>query len=262
MDFGRQTCPRLEMWSGKKKRGKLQIMGASLNIDAELGEIAETVFLPGDPLRAKYIAENFLEDPVCFNRTRNMLGYTGTYKGKRVSVMGTGMGMPSIGIYSHELLEVHKCKNLIRIGSAGSYQEHVGLNDVVLAVSASTDSRFGYTYGLPGHYSPCADLDLLIAARRSAEKNGVNIKAGNVVSVDVFYDDDPDTWKRWAKMGVLAVEMEAAGLYMNAARFGARALAMMTISDHFVTGGRLSNEEREKNFNDMIKTALGMLEYI
>ena len=237
-------------------------MGASLHIDAELGDIAETVFLPGDPLRAKHIAETYLDDAVCFNKTRNMFGYTGYYKGRRVSVMGTGMGMPSMGIYSHELIETHKCKNLIRIGSAGSYQANVDLNDIVLAVSASTDSNFQYTFDLPGKFSPCGDLDLMIAAKKSAEANGVNIRAGNVVSVDVFYDDDPDTWKRWAKMGVLAVEMEAAALYMNAARYGARALAMMTVSDNFVTGGRLTNEERELSFDNMIKTALGMLEYI
>ena len=234
-------------------------MGASLHIDAELGDIAETVFLPGDPLRAKHIAETYLDDAVCFNKTRNMFGYTGYYIGRRVSVMGTGMGMPSMGIYSHELIETHKCKNLIRIGSAGSYQADVDLNDIVLAVSASTDSNFQYTFDLPGKFSPCGDLDLMIAAKKS---NGVNIRAGNVVSVDVFYDDDPDTWKRWAKMGVLAVEMEAAALYMNAARYGARALAMMTVSDNFVTGGRLTNEERELSFDNMIKTALGMLEYI
>lgn len=237
-------------------------MGASLHIDAEIGDIAETVLLPGDPLRAKFIAENFLEDAVCFNKIRNMFGYTGTYKGKRVSVMGTGMGMPSMGIYSHELIEVYGCKNLIRIGSAGSYQEHVGLNDIVLAVASSTDSRFEYTFGLPGHFSPCGDLDLMIAAKKSAEKCGVNVKAGNVVSVDVFYDDDPDTWKKWSKMGVLAVEMESAALYMNAARYGAKALTMVTVSDNFVTGGRLSVEEREKSFTDMMNVALGMLEFI
>ena len=237
-------------------------MGASLHIDAELGDIAETVFLPGDPLRAKHIAETYLDDAVCFNHTRNMFGYTGYYKGRRVSVMGTGMGMPSMGIYSHELIETHKCKNLIRIGSAGSYQADVDLNDIVLAVSASTDSNFQYTFDLPGKFAPCADLDLMIAAKKSAEANDVNVRAGNVVSVDVFYDDDPDTWKRWAKMGVLAVEMEAAALYLNAARYGARALAMMTVSDNFVTGGRLTNEERELSFDNMIKTALGMLEYM
>lgn len=237
-------------------------MGASLHIDAEIGEIAKTVLLPGDPLRAKFIAENFLDDAVCINKTRNNFGYTGKFNGKEVSVMGTGMGMPSMGIYSHELIEVYKCKNLIRIGSAGSYQEDVDLNDIVLAMSASTDSNYQYTFNLPGNFAPTADFGLLKAADESARRQGISVKAGNVVSVDVFYDDDPDTWKRWSKMNVLAVEMEAAALYLNAARYGAKALAMMTISDNFVTGGRLDNEAREKSFVDMINTALGMLEHI
>ena len=237
-------------------------MVASIHIDAEIGEIAETILLPGDPLRAKFIAENFLENPVCFNEIRGMFGYTGEYRGKKVSVMGTGMGMPSMAIYAHELITVYGCKNLIRIGSAGSYQEDVRTRDLVLAVASSTDSRFEYTFGLPGHFSPCADLDLMIAARISAEKEKVSVKAGNVVSVDVFYDDEQDVWKKWAKMGVLAVEMEAAALYMNAARYGAKALAMMTISDHFVTGEKLTPEEREQTFTEMIRVALGMLKYI
>ncbi len=237
-------------------------MGASIHIDAEVGQIAETILLPGDPLRAKFIAEHFLDDAVCFNEIRGMFGYTGTYRGLPVSVMGTGMGMPSISIYVHELINVFGCKNLIRIGSAGSYQEDVHLNDIVLAVASSTDSRFQYTYHLPGTYSPCADLDLMIAAKKSAEKQNIPLRAGNVASVDVFYDDDPDTWKQWSKMGVLAVEMESAALYMNAARYGARALAMMTISDNFVTGGKLTPEERETSFTNMMTTALGMLEYL
>lgn len=237
-------------------------MGASIHINAEIGDIAETILLPGDPLRAKFIAENFLSDPVCFNEIRGMFGYTGEYRGKKVSVMGTGMGMPSMAIYAHELITVYGCKNLIRIGSAGSYQEDVKNRDLVLAVAASTDSRFEYTFGLPGHFSPCADLDLMIAARISAEVEKVPVKAGNVVSVDVFYDDEQDVWKKWAKMGVLAVEMEAAALYMNAARYGAKALAMMTISDHFVTGEKLTPEEREQEFTEMIRVALGMLQYI
>lgn len=237
-------------------------MGASNHIDAAVGDIAKTILLPGDPLRAKFIAENYFEDAVCFNKTRNMFGYTGSYNGKEISVMGTGMGIPSMAIYSHELIAVYGCENLIRIGSAGSYQENIDLNDIVLAVSASTDSRFQYTYELPGNFSPSANLDLLIAAKKSADEKGIKIKAGNVVSVDVFYDDNPDTWLKWSKMGVLAVEMEAAALYMNAARLKANALAMMTISDNFVTGGRLSSDEREKSFKDMIGTALGMLEHI
>ncbi len=237
-------------------------MAESLHIGAKPGEIAETVFMPGDPLRAKFIAENFLEDAVCYTTVRNMLGYTGTYKGRRVSVQGSGMGMPSMAIYSHELIEVFGCKNIVRIGSAGSYQADVDLNDIVIAMSASTDSRFQYTYDLPGNFAPCADFELLHAAYRSARSLNHPVKIGNVVSVDVFYDDDPDVWKRWSKMGVLAVEMEAAALYMNAARMGAKALAMMTVSDNFVTGDRLTVEEREKGFSDMIETALGILEFI
>ena len=237
-------------------------MGASLHLDAEIGEIAETILLPGDPLRAKFIAENFLEDAVQFNWTRNAFGYTGTYKGQRVSVFGTGMGMPSMALYAHELIEVYGCKNLIRIGSAGSYQADIDLGDIVLAVASSTDSRFQYTFDLPGNFAPCADFDLLLAAKQSADKLGIKIKAGNVASVDVFYDDNPDTWKKWAKMGVLAVEMESAALYMNAARYGAKALTIITISDNFVTGGALTTEQREKGFTDMMETALGMLEFI
>lgn len=237
-------------------------MGASIHIDAEIGDIAETIFLPGDPLRAKFIAENYLQDAVCFNQIRGNFGYTGLYDGYRVSVMGTGMGMPSMSIYAHELITVYGCKNLIRVGSAGSYQEDVKLRDVVMAVAASTDSRFEYTFGLPGHFSPCADFDLMLAAKISAEKTGVNLVSGNVASVDVFYDDDPDTWKKWNKMGVKAVEMESAALYMNAARYGARALALMTISDRFTDGGKLTPEEREVSFDEMIRTALGMVKYI
>ena len=230
-------------------------MAESLHIGAEKGEIADIVFMPGDPLRAKFIAENFLEDARCYTQVRNMLGYTGTYKGTRVSVQGSGMGMPSMGIYSHELIEVYGCRNIIRIGSAGSYQEHVNLGDIVIASSASTDSRFQYTYDLPGSFSPCADFHLLHAAYHSAEELSHPVKIGNVVSVDVFFDDDP-------KMGVLAVEMEAAALYMNAARLGANALAMVTVSDNFVTGGRLTVDEREKGFSDMIETALNMVKYL
>ena len=237
-------------------------MGASIHIDAEIGDIAETVFLPGDPVRAKFIAENYLENPVCFNEIRGNFGYTGTYKGHRISVMGTGMGIPSISIYLHELINVYGCRNLIRIGSCGSYQEDVKLRDVVLAIAASTDSNYQYTYHLPGIYAPCADFDLLLAARKSADAQGITTKIGNVASVDVFYDDDPDTWKKWAKMGILGVEMEAAALYMNAARYGAKALAMMTVSDRFTDDDKLTPEEREQGFDDMIRTAMGMVEYL
>ena len=172
-------------------------MGASIHIDAGIGEIAETILLPGDPLRAQFIAKNYLTNAVIFNEIRGMYGYTGEYEGKKISVMGTGMGMPSMAIYAHELITVYGCKNLIRIGSAGSYQEDVHTRDLVLAVASSTDSRFDYTFNLPGHFSPNADFNLMMAAQTSAYQENIPLKAGNVASVDVFYDDDPDVWKKW-----------------------------------------------------------------
>jgi len=228
----------------------------SLHIAAKSGEIAETILLPGDPLRAKFIAETYLEDAKCFNEIRNVLGYTGIYKGKPVSVMGTGIGMPSMGLYSHELIADYGCKNLMRIGSAGSFQSHVKTKDLVMALSSSTDSNYSYTFGVPGLLAPCCDFTLAVKAKESADRLGVNMHTGNVLSVDVFYDDDPDTWKKWARMNVLAVEMESAALYYNGARLGARTLAIMTISDNFVTGERLTSEERETSFHDMMAVAL------
>ncbi|HHX14061.1 MAG TPA: purine-nucleoside phosphorylase [Clostridiales bacterium] len=223
---------------------------------AKKGDIAESILLPGDPLRARFIAENFLDQAVCYNEIRGMLGYTGLYKGVRVSVQGSGMGMPSMGIYSYELIAEYGVRNLIRIGSAGSFHENIKLMDIVVGLSASTDSNWQHTYKLPGHLAPCCDFDLLLKVHRAAEANGIKLQAGNIVSCDVFYEDDPDWWKDWAKLGVLGVEMEAAALYMNAARLGAKALAMVTISDHFITGKRLSAEQREKSFTDMMTIAL------
>lgn len=223
---------------------------------AKKGDIAESILLPGDPLRAKFIAETFLEDAVCYNEIRGMLGYTGFYKGVRVSVQGTGMGMPSMGIYSHELIAEYGVRNLIRVGSAGSFHEEVKLMDIVVGLSASTDSNWQHTYNLPGNFSPCCDFELLMKVKQTADEQNLTIHAGNIVSCDVFYEDDTDWWKRWAKMGVLAVEMEAAALYMNAARLGANALAIVTISDHFITGGRLTALQREESFTDMMKLAL------
>ena len=236
-------------------------MGISIFIDGNPGDVAETVLLPGDPRRAKYIADTFFEDAVCINRIRNNLGYTGYYKGHRVSVLGTGMGMPSIAMYAHELINVYGCKNLIRVGTAGSYQPDIGLRDLVMAVAASTDSNFQHNFNLPGWFSPSADFTLMLAARRAAEDSGIKLNAGNVVSTDIFFDDDPDTWKKWAKMGVMAVEMETAALYMCAARFGARALSVLTVTDDFVTGGRLTAEERENCFNNLSVVVLNMLDY-
>lgn len=223
---------------------------------AKKGDIAETILLPGDPLRAKFIAENFLDSPVCYNQIRGMLGYTGFYKGVRISVQGSGMGMPSMGIYSHELIAEYGVRNLIRVGSAGSFHEEIKLMDIVVGLSASTDSNWQHTYQLPGYFAPCCDFNLLMKVKTTADEQGIAIHAGNIVSCDVFYEDQENWWKSWAKMGVLAVEMEAAALYMNAARLGANALAIVTISDHFITGGRLTAEEREKSFTDMMKLAL------
>lgn len=227
---------------------------------SEQGIIAETVLLPGDPLRAKFIAETFLENPVQFNTVRNMFGYTGTYKGKKISVMGTGMGMPSIGIYSYELIHFYGVKNLIRIGSAGSIQEDVKVRDIVIGMAASTNSNFARQYDLPGTYAPNASWKLLKRATDVAKEKGINVTVGNVLSSDVFYDDNPDAWKKWAKMGVLAIEMEAAALYMNANRAGANALCILTISDSLVTHELTSAEERQTTFTQMMEIALELAE--
>lgn len=223
---------------------------------AKKGDIAESILLPGDPLRAKFIAENFLENPKCYNEIRGMLGFTGTYKGVPVSVQGSGMGMPSMGIYSYELIKEYGVRNLIRVGSAGSFHENIKLMDLVAGLAASTDSNWQHTYSLPGIFAPSCSFELLMKMKQAADELNIRFHAGNIVSCDVFYEDDPDWWKSWAKMGVLAVEMEAAALYMNASRLGANAIAIVTISDHFITGGRLTSEEREKSFTDMMKLAL------
>lgn len=220
------------------------------------GEIAETVLMPGDPLRAKYIAEHFLSDVTMFNDVRNMFGYTGTYKGKRVSVMGSGMGMPSIGIYSYELYHFYGVENIIRIGSAGGIGDQVHLRDVVIAMGASTNSNYAAQYRLPGTFAPIADYGLLRKAVESAEKNNIPVIVGNVLSSDTFYDDNPDANALWKKMNVLAVEMESAALYMNAARAGKKALGIFTVSDHVFTGESLSAEDRQNTFTDMMKIAL------
>ena len=222
---------------------------------ANKGDIAESILLPGDPLRAKFIAENYLTDPKCFNEIRGMLGYTGTYKGVPVSVMGTGMGMPSMGIYSWELITEYDVQNLIRIGTAGSFHEDIKIKDIVIGMSASTDSNYIHAFDVPGTYAPCASWELLSKARDASEKLEIPFKAGNIVSCDVFYEFG-DWWKKWAKMDVMAVEMEAAALYMNAAYNRVNAMAMMTISDHFVTGERCTAEERQESFTDMMELAL------
>ncbi len=223
---------------------------------AQDGIIAETILLPGDPLRAKFIAETFLENPVQFNGVRNMFGYTGTYKGKKISVMGTGMGMPSIGIYSYELIHFYGVKNLIRIGSAGSMQADVNLYDVVIGMGASTDSNFVKNYEINGTYAPICSYELLNKAVKAAEAQGTPVKVGNILSSDVFYGDNPEGWKKWQKMGVMCVEMEAAALYMNAARAGVNALCILTISDSLVTHEATSSEERQTAFTKMMEIAL------
>ena len=228
----------------------------SVHIGAKKGEIAETILLPGDPLRAKWIAETFFENPVCFNEVRGMLGYTGTYQGKRISTMGTGMGVPSISIYANELITDFGVKNLIRVGSAGSYQKHVEIRDVVLAMAASSTSgvnelRFG-----GADYSPTADFGLFIRAVEAARAKNISVKAGNVLTSDEFYEDDKESYKKWSKFGVLCVEMEAAGLYTVAAKHNANALAILTISDSLVTGENTTSKERETTFKGMIEIAL------
>jgi purine-nucleoside phosphorylase len=223
---------------------------------AKAGEIAKTVLMPGDPLRAKFIAETYLEDVTCFNTVRNMLGFTGTYKGKKVSVMGGGMGMPSIGIYSYELFHFYDVDNIIRIGSAGGIAEDVKLRDIVIGMGASTNSNFAAQYQLPGTYAPIADYGLLRKAVEAAERMNIKTVVGNVLSSDTFYDDNENANSLWRKMNILAVEMEAAALYMNAARAGKKALSILTISDHVFTGESLSAEDRQLTFRDMMEIAL------
>ncbi|MGL4849796.1 MAG: purine-nucleoside phosphorylase [Clostridium sp.] len=229
------------------------------HIGAQLGDIAETILLPGDPLRAKFIAETFLENPVQYNTVRGMLGFTGTYKGKRISVQGTGMGIPSIGIYSYELIHFYGVKNLIRIGSAGAIDESLKLHDIVIGMGACTDSNFASQYNLPGTFAPIASYKLVEGAVNSAKELNIEAKVGNILSSDVFYGEGGlDTLKSWQKMGALAVEMESAALYMNAARAGVNALCMLTISDCPFTGELTSAEERQTAFTNMMKVALEM----
>ncbi len=231
-------------------------MNGTAHNHAKLGDIAKTVIMPGDPLRAKFIAETYLENPVCFNTVRNMFGYTGTYKGKKVSVMGSGMGMPSMGIYSYELFHMYDVDHIIRIGSAGALSEQVNLRDIVIAMGASTDSNYASQYQLGGTFAPIADYSLLRAAVDTAEKLEITPKVGNIFTSDVFYNDNSEFNKGLAKMNILAVEMETAALYMNAARAGKKALGILTISDHLLRGEALSAEERQTGFRKMMEVAL------
>ncbi|MGN0172686.1 MAG: purine-nucleoside phosphorylase [Acutalibacteraceae bacterium] len=223
---------------------------------ASAGEIAKTVLMPGDPLRAKWIAETFLSDVVCFNTVRGMLGYTGLYEGKRVSVMGHGMGMPSIGIYSYELYHFYDVDTILRVGSAGALADDVTLRDIVLAMGACTDSNYAAQYQLAGSFAPIADFSLLLRAAQAAERKKLSFRVGNVLSTDAFYNADKGAAERWREMGVLAVDMEAAALYMNAAAAGKRALTLLTVSDHLFQKGELSAQERQTGFEDMLRLAL------
>ncbi|RUT78106.1 purine-nucleoside phosphorylase [Ancylomarina longa] len=231
----------------------------SAHNEAKMGDIAETILLPGDPLRAKYIADNFLEDVVCYNKVRGMLGFTGTYKGKRISVQGTGMGVPSISIYTHELITQYGVKNLIRIGTCGSFNHDVNVRDVILAMTSSTDSGINKNKFKGMDYAPCADFKMLSDAHQVATSKGIHVKAGNILTSDVFYHDlenNPEPFKIWADYGVLAVEMETTALYTIAARQKAKALSILTVSDHILTGEATSAEERQTTLHTMIELGL------
>ena len=226
------------------------------HISAAKGDFAKTVLMPGDPLRAKYIAETYLENPRLVTSVRNMLGYTGTYKGKEISVMGSGMGIPSMGIYSYELYHFYDVDTIIRIGSAGGLQDSVKVKDIVIGMGACTNSNYAEQFGLPGTFAPIADYNLLRRAVDIAEKQGNHVVVGNLFSSDSFYNANPDVNQKWRDMGILAVEMEAAGLYMNAAKAGKKALCICTISDHLYTGEELDSQERQVGFGKMMEIAL------
>ncbi len=227
------------------------------HIGAQLGEIAETVIMAGDPLRAKFMAEKFLENPVQFNSVRGMLGFTGIHDGKRVSVMGHGMGIPSIGIYTYELYNFYGVKTIIRVGSAGSLHRDLHVGDLCIAIGACTNSNYGSQYELPGVFAPIADFELARRAADACERMGYSYKVGNVLSSDTFYTENAHN-DRWMNMGVLAIEMEAAALYMNAARSGNHALVILTISDHLLTGEATTAEERQNTFTRMMDVAFSL----
>ena len=227
----------------------------SVHINAKKGDIADTILLPGDPVRAKYIAETFLEDVVQYNEVRNMFGYTGTYKGKRISVQGTGMGVPSISIYVTELMAEYDVQKLIRVGTCGSIHNDVKVRDVIIAQSASTDSKMNEIIFNGINFAPTADFDLLLKAYNAGKEKGLNLKVGNVFTEDVFYNEHAEHVK-WAQYGILALEMESSALYTLAAKFGRQALSILTVSDHLLTGEVTSSEERQMTFNDMIEVAL------
>jgi len=224
--------------------------------EAQVGDIAKVVLMPGDPLRAKYVAENYLESPKCFNKVRNMYGFTGTYKGKQISVMGSGMGVPSIGLYSYELFHYFNVEAVIRIGSAGGLADNVKLRDIVVAMTASTNSNYAAQYNFPGLLAPVADYTMLTKAMDSAKSRNVNAIAGSVYTCDQFYYAQPDLASILKKYGHLAIEMETAGLYYTAMAAGKKALSILTITDHLFTGEALTPLERQETLNDMIQVAL------
>ena len=228
----------------------------SLHIEAKKGEIAETILLPGDPLRTKFVAENFLEDAVCYNKVRNIFGYTGIYKGKRISVQGTGMGIPSISIYATELIKDYGVKNLVRIGSCGAVKPEINLRDIILAEGASTDSQTNKLVFGGADFAAIANFELLLKAYNVVKEKKMNVHVGNVLSSDIFYSDDPNFWKIWAKYGILGIDMEATALYSIAAKYGVKALTILTVSDQIVRGEATTSEERQTGFSKMIEIAL------
>ena len=223
-------------------------------------KIAKTVLMPGDPLRAKYIAENFLDNVVQFNEVRNMFGYTGTYKGKEISVMGSGMGIPSIGIYSYELYHFFNVDTIIRIGSCGALQENVNLYDIIIAKAASTNSNYVDQYQIPGHFAPIADFDLITKAKQKADELGAVSHVGNILSSDTFYNANPHFNDQWKRMGILGIEMESAALYLNATYAGKKALGIFTVSDHIIKQEETTAEERQNSFTQMMEVALEIAE--
>jgi purine-nucleoside phosphorylase len=228
----------------------------SVHIEAESGEIAETVLLPGDPLRAQYVADNYLERSACYNRIRGMLGFTGYFQGQKISVQGTGMGVPSISIYAHELVSEYGAKRLIRIGTCGALQPDLNLGDVVLAQAACTDSSINRIRFNNNDYAPIATFALLKQAHEAATQKGLKVQVGLALTSDTFYSDDPDSWRLWARYGVLVVEMETAALYTLAARHRVQALSVLTVSDSLVTGKQASAEQRQRGYADMMELAV------
>ena len=232
----------------------------SIHIAAGAEDIAATVLLPGDPLRARFVAENMLENAVCYNRVRGMFGFTGTYEGRRVSIQGTGMGVPSISIYVHELINEYKVRRLIRVGTCGALQAELQLGDLVLAQAACTDSAVNRLRFQGQDFAPAAGFSLLRQAYEEARGLGMAVRVGSVLTSDTFYGDDPDGWKLWARYGVLAVEMESSALYTLAARHGVEALSILTVSDSLVRGEKASAEERQQGFTRMVEIALKLVQ--